>query len=106
MVVSILTGAQTILRLAERSEKHRSIAVQYGSIRREIERIDNIENMDSAVLAKITERLDRVSHEAPIVSEKIRRRFELLDDTGLTPSPRPPHRPFPPSPPSHHPSPF
>jgi conflict system pore-forming effector with SLATT domain len=71
IVVAILAGLQTFLRLSERAEKHRSIAAQLGSIRRDI---DITESDDKAAIAKIKERLERI--DAPIIPGSVWQRIE------------------------------
>jgi hypothetical protein len=70
IAAGILAGLQTFLRLSERAEKHKSVAAQLGSIRKDI---DVADRDDKAAIAKIKERVERV--DAPIVPDSIWQRI-------------------------------
>jgi hypothetical protein len=72
IIAAILTGVQTFLRYSERAERHRKTAVDYGSIRREIEQVLVYPNtVSTETVAAIRKRLDETAEIAPNVPRSI-----------------------------------
>src|SRR5262249_42206983 len=72
---AILAGLQTFLRFGERSEKHRTVGAQYGSVRRQIELIKALspERRGAAdeFLNRIRGTLDSLAESAPDVPPRV-----------------------------------
>jgi len=77
-LTALLASLQTFLRLAERAERHRSIASKYGAICREIEQVltylDSDDDLNEKLVSDIRKELDNISEEAPEVTRRIRKR--------------------------------
>jgi hypothetical protein len=72
IIAAILTGLQTFLRYPEKAERHRKTAVDYGSIRREIEQQLVYPNtISDASVNNIRKRLDEVAAIAPNVPQHL-----------------------------------
>jgi hypothetical protein len=72
VIAAVLTGLQTFLRFSERSEKHRTIAARYGSLRRQIEELLSLEDsITKEVITPLRESIDRLAEEAPNIPERI-----------------------------------
>src|SRR5688572_31475993 len=83
VAAAVLASLHTFLRLAERAEKHRAVAVRAGSIRREIEQLLAIHASESVVaqdrLDRLRERIDKLAEDAPSVSDKIWNRAKRVE---------------------------
>jgi hypothetical protein len=70
----------SFLNLAERTEKHRSAAVHYKKMIRELERIlgQPVSDLraDHPEITRIQQQLDELEESAPVVPEKLYRRVE------------------------------
>lgn len=74
ILAAILAGLQTFLKFSEKSEAHRAIASQAGSLRRQIEQLiasGDVENISEEKLNSLREQIDKLSANAPAISEKI-----------------------------------
>lgn len=80
-LAAILSGLSTFLNLAERADKHRSAAVQYKAMIRELERKISEEPNNSAitpsVLDEMQKRFNELEESTPIVPEWF---FILVDE--------------------------
>jgi hypothetical protein len=80
VLAAILAGLQTFLRFGERSEKHRAIGAQYGSVRRRIEVVRALlPERRGAVddfLNRLRETLDSLAESAPDVPPRVWKRAE------------------------------
>lgn len=81
VVAAVLTALQTFLGFSERAEKHRTTAVRYGAVGREIEQF--LETGTSGhrttedLLNQIRERLNQLAEESPVLPPDIVRSAEL-----------------------------
>lgn len=72
VLTAILTGLQTFLRYDERAERHRRAAVEYSSIRRELEQFIVLSHiLSSDTVEAIRKRIDDVAFSAPNVPPRI-----------------------------------
>ncbi len=72
IVTAILSGLQTFLRFAEKAERHRKTAVEYGVVRRSIEQhLVYANQLTYEVSDRIRERLDKIAAEAPNVAPRL-----------------------------------
>ncbi|MEO1390603.1 MAG: SLATT domain-containing protein [Cyanobacteria bacterium J06634_6] len=65
-----LTSLQTFLKLSEKSEKHRSAAARYGSLRREIEELLSLQSLNESSAASLREAIDRLAEESPSIPNR------------------------------------
>ena len=70
----VLTSLQAALRLAERSERHKTAAVQLGEVRRELEQQLVFEHRDEPTIAKLRERWNAEDRQAPTVPSRLYKR--------------------------------
>ena len=81
-VLSVMTVAlsslQAALRLAERSERHKTAAVQLGEVRRELEQELVFEHRDEATIERLRKRWDSADRQAPTVPSRIYNRAATL----------------------------
>lgn len=70
----VLTSLQGALRLAERSERHKTAAVQLGEVRRELEQQLVFEHRDEPTLAALRERWNAADRQAPTVPSHLYKR--------------------------------
>lgn len=70
----VLTSLQSSLRLSERSERHKSAAVQMGEVRREFEQQIVFEHRDEAVIEKLRKKWDAADRQAPSIPSHIYQR--------------------------------
>ncbi len=72
---AVLTSLQTFLKSDDRAAKHRSAGAEYGTVKREIDEVLALECLPESQLvervARIRERLDDLSREAPVVPRKV-----------------------------------
>jgi len=79
VLAAVLSSLQTFLRFSERAEKHRAVAVRYGSLRREIEVLQAAgEPYNPLRIDSLREKMDSLSTEAPELSERTWKRTEAL----------------------------
>jgi len=80
LLTTILASLQTFLRLSEKSEKHRSKAVVYGALKREIEqkKVDCPEKEIHNFIEDIRKRWDLVAQDSPITPHKIRKDIKKI----------------------------
>lgn len=71
VVAVVLSSLQAALRLAERSERHKTAAVQLGEVRRELEQLLVFEHRDEATIDKLRKRWDSADRQAPTVPTRI-----------------------------------
>jgi hypothetical protein len=81
VVAAMLSGVQTVLRFSERAEKHRSVAVRYGALRREIEEIlatggqipkePTGGQIPKERLTDLREKIDKLGDESPHIPSRI-----------------------------------
>ena len=82
----ILSSLQAALRFAERSERHKTAAVQLGEVRRELEQQLVFEHRDEAVIEKLRKKWDAADRQAPTIPSKIYNRVAaLVSDLGDKP---------------------
>ena|ERR1700761_6100814 len=67
----VLSSLQAALRLAERSERHKTAAVQLGETRRELEQLLVFEHRDEATIEKLRKKWDAADRQAPTVPSRI-----------------------------------
>jgi hypothetical protein len=75
VVAAVLTALQTFLGFSERADKHRTTAVRYGAVGRQIEQFQQTgssarQSIDDLV-DQIRERLDRLAEESPVLPPDI-----------------------------------
>ena len=70
---AVLASLQTFLRYSELSQKHKAAAVQYGTLRREIEDLLTLseELIDRESVKSIRSRWDTVEQESPSIPQRI-----------------------------------
>ena len=75
----VLASLQTFLRLSERAEKHRAVAVRYGALRRELETaIAKGSPYPEKLVEGLREKLDSISSEAPEIPDRVWKKVEIL----------------------------
>jgi hypothetical protein len=67
----VLSSLQAALRFAERSERHKTAAVQLGEVRRELEQQLVFEHRDEAVIERLRKKWDAADRQAPTIPSKI-----------------------------------
>ena len=83
----VLSSLQAALRLAERSERHKTAAVQLGEVRRELEQQLVFQHRDEPTLEKLRKRWDSADRQAPTVPSRIFNRATLrVRDLGDIPN--------------------
>jgi hypothetical protein len=84
VAAAILASLQTFLRFAERAEKHRSVGAQAGALRREIEQLlaaGESEHLEADRLDNLRKEIDKLSADAPSVSELVwTRASQMMSD--------------------------
>jgi hypothetical protein len=84
-----LSSLQTFLRYSERSERHRTAAVQLGEVRRELEELlafSPPKEIDKATIDVLRRRWDSVDRQAPTIPTRIYTEVEVLVMAAGTPS--------------------
>lgn len=82
VLVAVLSSLQTFLRLSERAEKHRAVAVRYGALRRELETaIAKGGPYEEKLVDNLREKLDSISSESPEIPERVWKKIERLLET-------------------------
>lgn len=79
VTAAILASLQTFLRFSEKAEIHRSIGAHAGVIRREVEQLfamGDIEHISEGRLNKIREQIDQISINAPSIPDRIWKRIQ------------------------------
>ena len=78
VLAAVLAAIQTFFRFSERAEKHRSVAVRYGAIRRDIEYLMSLNSdaVNQRETEKIKERFDNLSSDAPEITKRIWNKVE------------------------------
>lgn len=75
VIAALLAALQTFLRLGERSSKHRTIAAEYGGIKREIDlllvNIKSNQPISDTDVELIRKRMDSLSKDAPEMPEHL-----------------------------------
>jgi len=74
LAMIVLSALQTFLRYSERSERHRTAAVQLGEVRRELEQslvFRDKQGIDEATMKALREKWDAVDRQAPTVPTAI-----------------------------------
>lgn len=77
----VLTSLQAFLRHAERSERHRAAAIQYGEVRRELEELLALTatgTMDRTAIDALRKKWDAVDRQAPTIPTRIYLRISKL----------------------------
>ena len=79
ILAAVLASLQTFLRLSERAEKHRAVAVRYGALRRELETaIAKGGPYQEKLVEGLREKLDSISSEAPEIPDRVWKKIEIL----------------------------
>jgi hypothetical protein len=82
ILAAVLSSLQTFLRLSERAEKHRAVAVRYGALRRELETaIAKGGPYPEKLVDGLREKLDSISSEAPEIPDRVWKKIETLLET-------------------------
>lgn len=82
VLVAVLSSLQTFLRLSERAEKHRAVAVRYGGLRRELETaIAKGGPYEEKLVEGLREKLDSISSESPEIPDRVWKKVETLLET-------------------------
>lgn len=78
VVAAVLSSLQTFFKYSERSEKHRSCAAKFASIRRELETIyaENSVTTERRYIDTLRDRLDSLADEAPHVPAGIFKKIQ------------------------------
>jgi len=75
VVAAVLTALQTFLGFSERAEKHRTTAVRYGAVGRQIEQFLQTETSahqtTEDLVDQIREHLNRLAEESPVLPPDI-----------------------------------
>ena len=76
----VLSSLQAFLRYAERSERHRTAAVQYGELRRELEQllVFNAKSPNEATVEDLRKKWNAVDRQAPTIPTTIYKDTEKL----------------------------
>jgi hypothetical protein len=87
---AVLASMQTFLRQAERAEKHKAAAAQYGRLKKEIEQIRTFPPPDGeagqAVIRALLEQIDKLATESPVIPKRIWDRIERKIEQERRPS--------------------
>ena len=78
-----LTSLQTFFKHSERAERHKTAAVQYGEVRRELEQKLQFASVDEAVTKMIREKWDAADRQAPVLPPGLYERVQALRDNPL-----------------------
>jgi hypothetical protein len=79
VLAAVLASLQTFLRLSERAEKHRAVAVRYGALRRELETaIAKGGPYEEKLVDGLREKVDSISSEAPEIPDRVWKKVETL----------------------------
>jgi len=77
VLAAVLSSLQTFLRLSERAEKHRAVAVRYGALRRELETaIAKGGPYDDGLVQGLREKVDSISSESPEIPDRVWKKIE------------------------------
>jgi len=77
VLAAVLASLQTFLRLSERAEKHRAVAVRYGALRRELETaIAKGGPYDDKLVHGLREKMDSISSESPEIPTRVWNQIE------------------------------
>jgi len=77
--VAVLAGLQTFVRFAQRAEQHRSAAVRFGALRRELEHYRQQQASGAAgeqALTAFRQKWDQLSEQSPQVSSRLWKRVD------------------------------
>lgn len=74
----VLSSLQAALRFAERSERHKTAAVQLGEVRRELEQQLVFEHRDEETIEKLRKKWDSADRQAPTIPSRIYNRVAAL----------------------------
>ncbi len=74
----VLSSLQAALRFSERSERHKTAAVQLGEVRRELEQQLVFEHRDEAVIERLRKKWDAADRQAPTIPSRIYNRVAAL----------------------------
>jgi hypothetical protein len=93
VVAALLTALQTFLGFSERAEKHRTTAVRYGAVGRQIEQFlqtgSSARQSTDDLVDQIRERLDRLAEESPVLPADIVRQAGIgFPERGIPTVPR------------------
>jgi len=83
VIAAVLASLQTFLRFTERAEKHRTIAAQAGSIRREVELLLATKGntvLEAERLDSIRNQVDKLAQDAPSIPEWVWKKARKLTD--------------------------
>jgi hypothetical protein len=82
VLAAVLSSLQTFLRLSERAEKHRAVAVRYGALRRELETaIAKGGPYEAKLVDGLREKLDSISSESPEIPDRVWKKIEKMLET-------------------------
>lgn len=88
LIVAVLAGLQTFLKLSQRSERHRMAGARYGDIRRSLETINIIceksEKEAARKIEKIKEKMDSLALESPEIPRSVLKKYRW-DMSGASP---------------------
>jgi hypothetical protein len=88
VVAAVLTALQTFLGFSERAEKHRTTAVRYGAVGRQIEQFlqtgTSAHETTDDLVDHIREHLNRLAEESPVLPPDIVRAAKLGEHSGTT----------------------
>ena len=91
VLAAVLAALQTFLKLDELAAKHRSIAAEYGSVKRrldqEIAKLGMGEEVSQLAVNDVRERMDTLSREGPVVPQKLWKKAREVAPTGGNNSP-------------------
>ena len=91
VVAAVLSSLQTFLKLDELAAKHRSIAAEYGAIKRhldqEISRLRTGQEVSQQTINNIRERMDALSREGPVVPRVVWRKARAAIPTAESNTP-------------------
>lgn len=79
VLMIILTSLQPFFRFSERSEQHRTAAVQIGEVRRELEQMLHFQNtmpITAAIAEAIRNMWNAIDRQAPLISNRIYNRAQ------------------------------
>ena len=91
VLAAVLAALQTFLKLDELAAKHRSVAAEYGSVKRrldqEIAKLEAGEEVSQQTVNNIRERMDTLSREGPVVPRDVWEKARVAVPTGGSNSP-------------------
>ncbi|REL29279.1 SLATT domain-containing protein [Thalassotalea euphylliae] len=84
LLVAILAGLQTFLKLSQRAERHRMAGARYGDVRRSLETINITceESMAAAKesLNKIKDKMDSLALESPEIPQAVLNKYRAIQE--------------------------